>query len=175
MVVIVVYAKVLVPLERECMGNFQSAPTNAENHETKNCTHKPTRDVFCRLCVIWLWKQFWETNNTTKWTVDVDHFHLNPKLQTNWSSSLPPKLNLTATCENKPIILMNWLTKESCIPPIVATQSQAILESLPTWSASTFRLEYLDPLGHNIQILTSRWRKCNFSTAYGTNLYRNRQ
>jgi hypothetical protein len=49
-VVIVVYAKALVPLEREYMGNFQSAPTNAENHETKNCTHKPIRDVFCRLC-----------------------------------------------------------------------------------------------------------------------------
>lgn len=126
--------------------------------------------------VIWLWKTVLRHKQHNQ--MNSGNRSLPPKSQTAhkyWSSSLPPKLNLTASCENKPIILMNWLTKESLYTSDVATQSQAILESLPTWSASTFRLDYLDPWGHNIQILTSRWRKCNFSTAYGTNLYRNRQ
>jgi hypothetical protein len=50
MVFIVVHAKALAIGKRmNAWANFQSTPTNAENHETKNCTRKPIRDVFCRL------------------------------------------------------------------------------------------------------------------------------
>lgn len=156
------------------MGNFQSPPTNVENHETKNCTHKPIRDVFCRLChlavkTVLRHKQHNQMNS--------GHWSLPPKSQTAdkyWPSSLPCKLNLTSLLWKQTNYSHELIDKGELYTSNVATQSQAILESLPTWSASTFRLEYLDPLGHNIQILTC-WRKCNFSTAYGTNLYRNRQ
>jgi hypothetical protein len=49
MVFIVVHAKALA-IGKRMYGQFsECAPTNAENYETKYCTRKPIRDVFCRL------------------------------------------------------------------------------------------------------------------------------